>query len=83
MFKDFQRPTERKASSLGSGFIIKETGIVITNNHVIANADDILAKVNSKEYKAKVMGADPYMDIAVLKMETKDKFNTVGFGDFR
>ena len=81
MFKDFQRPTERKASSLGSGFIIKENGMVITNNHVIAGADDILIKVNSKEYKAKVVGADPYMDIAVLKMETKDKFKTVAFGN--
>ena len=66
MFKDFQAPTERKASSLGSGFIIKENGMVITNNHVIAGADDILVKVNSKEYKAKVIAADPYMDIAVL-----------------
>ena len=81
MFKDFQRPTERKASSLGSGFIIKENGTVITNNHVIAGADDILVKVNSKEYKAKVIGADPYMDIAVLKMETKEKFSPVKFGD--
>ena len=81
MFKDFQRPTERKASSLGSGFIIKENGMVITNNHVIAGADDILVKVNSKEYKAKVIGADPYMDIAVLKMQTKDKFKPVNFGD--
>ena len=81
MFKEFQRPTERKASSLGSGFIIKENGIVITNNHVIANADDILIKVDTKEYKAKVIGADPYMDIAVLKMETKDKFKPVKFGD--
>ena len=81
MFKDYQRPTERKASSLGSGFIIKEDGMVITNNHVIAGADDILVKVNSKEYKAKVIGADPYMDIAVLKMQTKDKFKTVNFGN--
>ncbi len=81
MFKDFQRPTERKASSLGSGFIIKEDGTVITNNHVIAGADDILVKVNSKEYKAKVIGADPYMDIAVLKMQTSDKFSPVNFGD--
>ena len=81
MFKDFQRPTERKASSLGSGFIIKEDGIVITNNHVIANADNILVKVNSKEYKADVIGADPYMDIAVLKMQTKDKFTPVKFGN--
>ncbi len=81
MFKDFQRPTERKASSLGSGFIIKDNGTVITNNHVIAGADDILVKVNSKEYKAKVIGADPYMDIAVLKMQTNDKFSPVNFGD--
>ena len=81
MFKEFQMPTERKASSLGSGFIIKENGIVITNNHVIANADDILIKVNKKEYKAEVVGADPYMDIAVLKMQTKDKFKPVKFGD--
>ena len=81
MFKDFEQPRERKASSLGSGFIIKENGTVITNNHVIANAEDILVRVGDKEYKAKVVGADPYMDIAVLKMETKDKFTPVSFGD--
>jgi len=81
MFKDFERPTERKASALGSGFIIKDNGIVITNNHVIADAEDILVRAGEKEYKAKLIGADPYMDIAVLKMETKDKFKTVKFGD--
>ena len=81
MFKDFERPTERKASSLGSGFIIKEDGIVVTNNHVIANAEDILIRVGDKEYNAQVIGADPYMDLAVLKMKTKDKFKPVSFGD--
>ncbi len=81
MFKDFERPTERKASSLGSGFIINTDGIVVTNNHVIAGADDILVRVGDKEYKAKAIGADPYMDIAVLKMNTKDKFKPVSFGD--
>jgi len=83
MFKDFenQQPKERKASALGSGFIIKEDGIVITNNHVIANAEDILVRVGDKEYKAKLVGADPYMDVAVLKMDTKDKFKPVKFGD--
>ena len=81
MFKDFERPTERQASALGSGFIISDNGTVITNNHVIANAEDILVKVGEKEYKAKLIGADPYMDIAVLKMETKDKFKPVSFGD--
>ena len=81
MFKDFERPTERKASSLGSGFIIDTEGTVVTNNHVISGAEDILVRVGDKEYKAKVVGADPYMDIAVLNMETKDKFKPVSFGD--
>jgi serine protease Do len=81
MFKDFQKPTERKASSLGSGFIINKNGTIITNNHVIANAEDILVKVNSKEYKAKVIGADPYADIAVLKIDSKDNFVPVSFAD--
>ena len=81
MFKDYQKPTERKASSLGSGFIINKNGTVITNNHVIKNAEDIIVKVDSKEYKAKVIGADPYADLAVLKLETKDVFIPVSFGD--
>ena len=81
MFKDFERPTERKASSLGSGFIIDTKGTVVTNNHVISGADDILVRIGDKEYKAKVIGADPYMDIAVLKIETKDQFKPVNFGD--
>ena len=83
MFKEFdrERQTERKASALGSGFIIKENGTVITNNHVIANAEEILVRIDNKDYKAKVLGADPYMDIAVLKMETKEKFTPVKFGD--
>ena len=81
MFKDFQRPTERKASSLGSGFIINKNGTVITNNHVIQNAEDIIVRVNSKEYKAKVIGADPYADLAVLKIDSKDIFTPVKFGD--
>ena len=81
MFKDFQQPKERKASSLGSGFIINKNGTVVTNNHVIANAEDILVKVGSKEYKAKVIGADPYADLAVLKMQTSDTFTPISFGN--
>ena len=82
MFKEFNQPTERKATALGSGFIIDEKGIVVTNNHVIQGADDILVSVNgSKEYKAKVLGADPYMDLAVLEIESNDKFVPVDFGD--
>jgi len=81
MFKEFQRPTERKASSLGSGFIIDKDGTVITNNHVIANAEDIIVRVGDKEYKAKVIGSDPYADIAVIKISSKDTFKPVNFGD--
>tara|TARA_Y100000817_G_scaffold80422_1_gene61960 strand:- start:622 stop:2028 length:1407 start_codon:yes stop_codon:yes gene_type:complete len=82
MFKEFGTPQERKSSALGSGFIIDEKGIVITNNHVIQGAEDILVRVNgNKEFKAKVLGADPGMDIAVLKMETDEKFTPVKFGD--
>ena len=82
MFKEFQRPTERKASSLGSGFIIKENGIVITNNHVIKGAEDIIVRVNgNKEFKAKILGTDPLSDIAVLKIDANEKLFPVKFGD--
>ncbi len=67
MFKEFGVPQERKSAALGSGFIIDEKGLVITNNHVIQNADDIIVRVNGdQEIKADVVGADPLMDIAVL-----------------
>ena len=82
MFKEFGTPQKRKSSALGSGFIVDEKGIVITNNHVIQGAEDIVVRVNGdKEFKAKVIGADPGMDIAVLQMETDEKFVPVKFGD--
>jgi serine protease Do len=82
MFKEFNQPAERKATALGSGFIINKNGTVVTNNHVIQGAEDILVSVNgSKEYKAKVIGTDPYMDLAVLKIESDEKFIPVDFGD--
>ena len=82
MFKEFGTPQKRKSSALGSGFIIEEKGIVVTNNHVIQGAEDIVVRVNGdKEFKAKVLGADPGMDIAVLQIETDEKFIPVKFGD--
>jgi len=82
MFKEFNKPTERKATALGSGFIIDKKGIVVTNNHVIQGAEDIFVSVNgSKEYKAKLIGADPYMDLAVLQIESNDTFKIVSFGN--
>ena len=82
MFKEFGTPQKRKSSALGSGFIIDAKGIVITNNHVIQGAEDIVVRVNGdKEFKAKVLGADPGMDISVLQIETDEKFIPVKFGD--
>ena len=82
MFKEFGTPQERQSSALGSGFIIDEEGIVVTNNHVIEGAEDIVVQVNGeKKFNAKVIGADPLSDIAVLKIESKEKFLPVRFGD--
>ena len=82
MFKEFGAPQKRKSSALGSGFFIDKNGIVVTNNHVIQDAEDIIVKVNgNKEFKAKVIGSDPLSDIAVLKLETDEKFVPVKFGD--
>ena len=82
MFKEFGTPQERQTSALGSGFIIDAKGIVVTNNHVIQDAEDIIVRVDGdKEFKAKVIGSDPLSDIAVLQLETKEKFTPVKFGD--
>ncbi len=82
MFKEFGAPQERKSAALGSGFIIDEKGIVITNNHVIQDAEDIIVRVNGdKEFKAQVIGADPLSDIAVLKLDSNEKFIPVKFGN--
>ena len=82
MFKEFGTPQTRKSAALGSGFIIDEKGIVITNNHVIQDAEDIVVRVGGdKEYKATIIGADPLSDIAVLKIVSKEKFIPVKFGD--
>ena len=82
MFKEFQTPQQRQASALGSGFIIDAKGLVITNNHVIQGADDIVVRVNGEEeYKAKIVGADPLSDVAVLQIESDEKFIPVQLGD--
>jgi len=82
MFKEFGTPQKRKSAALGSGFIIDAKGIVITNNHVIQDAEDIVVRVGGdKEYKATIIGADPLSDIAVLQIDSKEKFIPVKFGD--
>ena len=77
-----QRP-RRKAQSLGSGFIIDKKGIIITNNHVIAEADEIKVRLqDDTEFDAEILGRDPKTDIAVLKIKPgKTKLTAVAFGD--
>ncbi len=77
------RPSPRRAQSLGSGFIIDASGIVVTNNHVIAQADEIKVRLqDDTEFDAKLLGRDPKTDIAVLKIEPgKTKLTAVKFGD--
>jgi len=65
-------PKEHKEQSLGSGVIVSEDGYIITNNHVIEKAQEIKVLLsNKKDYKAKLIGADPKTDIAVIKIDVK------------
>ena len=83
-FKEFnERPGAQRAQSLGSGFITDASGIVITNNHVIENADEITVILSDEtELKAEIIGRDPKTDIAVLRIEPGDKeLSAVSFGD--
>ncbi|WP_029529363.1 DegQ family serine endoprotease [Pseudomonas sp. S9] len=64
---------QREAQSLGSGFIISSDGYIMTNNHVIADADEIIVRLSDRsELEAKVIGADPRSDVALLKVDAKD-----------
>jgi serine protease Do len=71
-FRRFMPPPsggEFEEQSLGSGFIIDPAGYILTNGHVVADADEVTVKLTTKrEYKAKVIGTDPYTDIALLKI---------------
>lgn len=77
------RPSKRKVSSLGSGFVIKESGIVVTNNHVVEKADKIeVAFPDGGAYPAKILGTDPKTDLAVLQIQgDKTRFPHVNWGD--
>jgi serine protease Do len=69
-------------ASLGSGFIISADGYVITNNHVVREADEVVVRMSDRsEYPAKIVGSDPRSDIAVLKIETDSKLPTVKLGN--
>lgn len=66
-------PRERKEQSLGSGVIVDPNGLIVTNNHVVSQADEIVVLLSDKrEFKGKLIGTDPKSDIALVKIEAKD-----------
>ncbi|WP_158813792.1 Do family serine endopeptidase [Methylocapsa sp. S129] len=90
MFEQFFRnhgqngaaPRPHKSSSLGSGFVIDASGIVITNNHVVGDANDIMVIfTDGRKLKAEVIGKDPKVDVAVLRVKSDKPLKTVKFGD--
>jgi serine protease Do len=87
-YKDFfdhyfggQMPREFKQSGLGTGFIIDKHGLIVTNNHVVADADKIKVVLKDKrEFDAKIVGRDPQTDLALIKIDAKEDLPTVRLG---
>lgn len=87
-FPDFPFPgleggeREFRRQSLGSGFIVDSSGYILTNNHVVENAEDITVTLwDESEYKAKIKGRDPKTDIALIKVEVDKPLPAVTLGD--
>ena len=87
LFEDFYKNREggganNRVNSLGSGFVIDPTGFIVTNNHVIENADDIeVIFSDGSKLKAKLIGTDTKTDLSVLKVEPPQPLTSVKFGD--
>ncbi len=76
------RPRSRPQRSLGSGFILNRDGLILTNNHVVADADEIVVQLdNEREYTAELVGRDPKTDIAVIKIDAEEDLSPVTLGD--
>jgi serine protease Do len=91
MFRDFmerhgkeggQEARPQKVTSLGSGFVIDPSGLVVTNNHVIADADEITVTLQDNQaYKAELVGADPKGDVALLRIKAPKPLVAVSMGN--
>lgn len=79
----FRNPAPRSNTARGSGFLISEDGLIVTNNHVIENADDVKVALPdaSTPYTAEVIGTDPETDLALLKIKTDKRLPFLSFGD--
>lgn len=80
-FRHPEQPSERKSASLGSGVIVSSKGYILTNNHVIKNADKIKVLLSNKsEFIGKVIGSDPKTDLAVIKIDAEN-LSTIPVGN--
>jgi len=80
-FREFRTPRKWKEQSLGSGVIVSPDGYIITNNHVVEQADEVrVTLLDKRSFKAKVIGADPKTDVAVVKIDARD-LPTIRWGD--
>ncbi len=81
-FRGMERGTTRRIAGQGSGFIIDKAGYIVTNNHVIGNADSVKVELSDgRDLPAKVVGTDPQTDLALLKVDAGGDLPTVDFGD--
>lgn len=77
-----RRPPAQRSQSLGSGFIFRKDGYILTSNHVVSGADNISVKLpDGSQHKAEVVGLDKDTDLAVLKIDLEDELPFVEFGD--
>ena len=75
-------PQEQKSQSLGSGVIISADGYIVTNNHVVEEAEEIRVRcTNHEEYDAKIIGRDPKTDVALIKIEPRNGLTFIQFGN--
>jgi serine protease Do len=82
-FRQFEQQDQGPRSGTGSGFIVTADGYILTNNHVVANADRVtVTMLDNRRFQAKVIGRDPTTDVALIKVEAKD-LPTVTLGDDR
>jgi len=85
-FNDFMRNMPRQQQqerhALGTGFILSADGYVVTNNHVVEGADEVIVKMrDGSEHEAKIIGTDPKLDVALIKFKTKKHLKAVNLGN--
>ncbi|MBC8455789.1 trypsin-like peptidase domain-containing protein, partial [bacterium] len=80
-FFQFDMPEEFRREALGSGVIVREDGVILTNNHVVENAEDIRVVLHDgRKYDAKIIGKDPKSDVAVIQIDEKN-LPAISLGD--